>query len=225
MENGLIKSADALEFKVEVSGSGTDTWGAGYGWQGQLESKHTYHPAMEPATVVFLLVAYDSYTDTTTYSVSAPFIGWSDEFSGEVSGELKVRFNDFKLYVDGYYGGWIVKYSGVEILIDDGVVSSYGGRTLSEINSAPSYIPLLGIPPHLSCGAGPRISLAALPCGGISPITETEASSKSITANGTASGGWRFVNGIISEEFPVNIEFIDPPLSSGCNDDMPDVPE
>lgn len=126
--------------------------------------------------------------------------------------DLVLRFSGFRLYSFGSF--WRLQWDAIDWLIDGSVHTSYPGGQLDSPRMAPTGIPLLGIPAQIGAvgSFSPEPNLGIL-------AGQTSVTSSTISAQGTATGGWRFREGAGDDwvALPALIDLLGfPSLSCPC---------
>ena len=227
MQGGQIKSADYLDFHLSASGSGSTTDGSLWRYGASLISYYTYHPALPPTLGVSLEIKHldgvgpgnpGGGVSTKGYVlVPDAGINWSSTISE--SDELLLRLAGWQLHSTNS-GGWQAAWSGAELFVNGvSVLTKSAGGVYTPIG-APSYIPLLGIPPEIGAGGSFAIVPDSDIGGGVADLTSTTPGSSTSQASGSGNGGWRYQNIVdgtpVDEVYPVNFKWTAPSTSSGC---------
>ena len=152
--------------------------------------------------------------DYATYTLEIASLGISQSTTAGFTSapSSSVQIDDVKLYVKQTGTRWRLDYGEIRWYVN-GVLqwSTPGGSFVlgPENNLTPGAIPLLGVAPTIqgSAAANPALALGV-------PAAGTSVQDKSISIDGTVTGGWRFKQGGTWYALPVNLSVLAVPTVS-----------
>lgn len=209
--NGLVFEADAVEFFLESSGSGSHT-GAGTGSYGHSASGDTYYTpdtvTLSGAFVFALSGASAANTWQVDYTGPGAPLGTSWTGSGWTPITASIVFSAVKIYNTGGTFRVVCDYE----VFAQGVSRLTGSIDTTSGGMGPAYLPLWGVPFGLTGGAS--ASTTGLPAYG-----PTDTYTYYSDCTGTAEGGWHIDQGSGYVALPVTLAPGSAPAMGGaCTD-------
>ncbi|MBX3095652.1 MAG: hypothetical protein KF812_02200 [Fimbriimonadaceae bacterium] len=210
--NGLLAAWDCLEWGVTSSASHS-----GYGLHSRFHDAELETQYVNTTSTTALGIRLSVSTGETGGSgnwlvryegPNAPPGGWTDSGLGfRASLSLSVRFRGVELYALGTGSGLRFSATDIELWVDGVLATTLGGASLTSSGCGPAYIPVAGIPAHVSGG------------NAISGESGPGSFDFDLTLNQVVSGGWRFRVGTEDDWqlLPVTLPPFDVPAGSGCS--------
>lgn len=186
--NGLVWTAHALEFAVEVDPAATFLTGnpfEGYVASGELVCSSLLSTGLGGGPVPDLVISVTVTEDTGSAEITGRIGPISRTRGSGGAGGASVTFFGVKVFARPNFAEWRLTYDTCEVRVFGVLAATLAAGEMFSYGTviAPGYLPLLGMPVQISGTAQ-----ASCATGGTSP--PTFESGAEVTA--TVSGGWRF---------------------------------